>query len=105
MVFSHSLDDLEIGHFFQAGEYGILIGIVNLLAAGVVIAALHVADFEGTGKMLLQERDVFEEKLLLQILGAGGDDDALAGLQGRNKVGEGFSGAGAGFDDQVAFIG
>ena len=54
--------------------------------------------------MLLQERNVLEEELLLQVLGAGGDDDALAGEDGGDEIGERFAGAGAGFDDQVLAI-
>ena len=54
--------------------------------------------------MLLQERNVLEEKLLLQILGAGGDHDALTRKQRRHQVGESFAGAGARLDDQVALI-
>ena len=56
----------------------------------------------------LQKREVLEEKLFLEVLGAGGDDDALAALAGEAKggeeVGEGFAGAGAGLDDKVAVI-
>ena len=37
-------DDLKIGDFFQAAEHRLLFGIVDFLAAGVVGAALHVAD-------------------------------------------------------------
>ena len=39
-------DDLEIGHFLQAGQHRLLFGVVDLLAAGVVVAALHVADLQ-----------------------------------------------------------
>ena len=98
-------DDLEIGDFFQAGEHGLLFGVVDLLPAGVVVAALHVADLERPRKMLLEEGNVLEEELLLQVLGAGGDHDALAGKQRGHQVGERLAGARAGLDDQVALIG
>ena len=71
-------DDFEIGHLFQAGEHGLFFGVVDFLPAGVVIAALHVADFQRPREMLLEKRDVFEKQLLLEILGAGGDHHALA---------------------------
>ena len=71
-------DDLEIGHFLQAVEDGFLVGVVDLLAAGVVVAALHVADLQGAGKMLLEEGDILEKELLLEIFGASGDHDAFA---------------------------
>ena len=37
-------NDLEIGHFFEPGQHRLVLGIVDLLPAGVVVAALHVAD-------------------------------------------------------------
>ncbi len=50
-----------------------------------------------------------EEELLLEVFGAGGDDDALLVLagaaEGWEEIGEGFAGAGAGFDDEVAVVG
>src|SRR5580704_998263 len=55
--------------------------------------------------MLLEERNVLEEKLLLKIFGSGGDDDALAGENGGHEIGEGFAGARAGLDDQVLLFG
>ena len=77
------------------------------MAAKVVGAALHVADFEGAEERL-EERDVFEVELLLEVFGASGKDDALlvlAGVaEGGQKVGEGFAGAGAGFDDEVTLV-
>ena len=72
----------------------------QLVAAEVVGATLHVADPERT-KEGFQEGDVAEKELVLQSLGAGGDDDTLAGAQGRQKVRKGFAGAGTGLDDQV----
>src|ERR1017187_719408 len=98
-------DDLEIGDLFQPGEYRLLIGVVNFLRAGVVIAALHVADLERPRKMLLKERHVLKEELFLQILGAGGDHDALARKQRRDQIGERFSRARAGLDNQMPFFG
>ncbi len=80
-------DGLEIRHFLQTGEHWLLIHVVDFLAAGVVGAAFHVADFEWPRKVLLQERNVLEKELLLQVLGAGGDYDALARKQRWNQVG------------------
>ncbi len=80
---------------------------VELVAAEIVCPPLHVADLERTEKGF-EEGDVFEEELLLQIFGAGGDDDALLALasepQSGQEVGEGLAGAGAGFDDEVTFF-
>ena len=51
----------------------------------------------------LQKRNVFVEELLLQILGAGGNDDALAAVI-REQICEGLAGTGAGLDDQVTLF-
>ena len=55
-------NDLEIGHFFEPVEHRRVLGIVDLLPAGVVIPALHVADLQRPRKVLLQERNVLEER-------------------------------------------
>ena len=96
-------NDLKIGDFFQAFEHRLLFGVVDFLAAGVVGAAFHVAGFQ-CPEVALEERDVLEEELLLEIFRAGGDDDALAGEDRGDEIGERLAGSRAGFDDQVAFI-
>ncbi len=101
-------DGVELRNVVEAGEDGIVAEGVKLLLAEVVGAALHVADSQ-RAEQRFEERDVLEEELLLQIFCAGGDDDALllvAGAAERGeKVGEGFAGAGAGFDDEMALVG
>ncbi len=97
-------NDLEIRDLFQAAQHRLLLGVVDLLAAGVVGAALHVGRAQ-LSHVLLQKGDVLEVELLLQILGAGGDDDAFAGKDGRDQVGQRLAGTGAGLDDQVLFLG
>ena len=54
--------------------------------------------------MLLQKRNVFVKKLLLQVLGAGGDHYALAGKQRGNQIRECFAGARARVHQQVFFL-
>ena len=80
---------------------------VELVAAEVVAAALHVADFQGSEEGF-EERDVFEEELFLEVFGARGNDDALLALaghaEGGKQVGQGFAGTGAGFDYEVALF-
>ena len=44
------------------------------------------------------------EELFLQILGAGRNDDALAGANDGHQVGQRLARAGAGFDDQVTLF-
>ena len=55
--------------------------------------------------MLFEERNVLEEELFLEILGARGDDDALAGENRGNQVRQRLPGARAGLDDQVFLVG
>ncbi len=96
---------MEVGDFFQAVQDRLAIGIVDLLAAGEVGAALHVTDLQRAVEMLLQKRNVFVEKLLLKILGTRRNDHALAGQQRRDEIRERFSGAGARVHKQVLFFG
>jgi hypothetical protein len=53
---------------------------------------------------LFEKWNVFEEKLILEILGSGGNNDALAGLDCRHEIGKSFSCAGARFHDQVSAL-
>ena len=107
VVFSHCGDVVELVDLFEAVEERVVAQGVELVAAEVVAAALHVADLQRAEEGF-EEGDVLEEELLLQVFGAGGDDDALLALageaQGGQKIGEGFAGAGAGFDDEVALV-
>ena len=73
----------------------------QLVAAKVVGTALHVADAQAA-KQRLEKGHIAKKELILQGLGAGGDDDALPRAQCGQQVGEGFAGAGAGFDNQMA---
>ena len=94
-------DDAEVVDLFQPIQHRLVGEVVKLLAAEIIAAPLHVADAQ-LAQVLLQEGDVLEEELLLQGLGAGRDDDALAGADDRQQIGQRFAGAGPGFDDQVA---
>jgi len=87
----------------KPGENGLILQGDQLVAAEVVGAALHIADAQ-VAEQGFEEGNIAEEELVLERLGAGRDDDALAGAQGRKQVGERFAGAGAGLDDQVAML-
>ena len=93
---------------FQSAEHGLVGEVVELLAAQIVVAPLHVTDVElafAVGKKrLFEKRDIFVEELFLQILGSGGNDDALAGTDDGHQVGQRLARAGAGFDDQVTLF-
>ena len=78
VVFSHSRMIWKSATSSRPARIGFLLRVVDLLPAGVVVPALHVADAQGRGEVPLQERNVLEEELLLQVLGAGGDHHARA---------------------------
>ena len=94
--------DVEV-HLFHAGEYRLLFDVVELLPAEVILAALHQGG-ANLGEELLEERNVLEENLLLQVLGAGGDHHALAAADDGHKVGERLARSRACLDDQVLAI-
>src|ERR1019366_1566190 len=66
----------------QPAQHRISGEVVKLLAAQIIVTALHVADAQlalaAGEKRLLQKRDILVEELLLQVLRTGGDDDAFA---------------------------
>ena len=49
-------------------------------------------------------RQIPVKQLFLKILGAGGDDDALAREHRRHQIGEGLTGAGARLADQHTIV-
>ena len=85
---------------FKAGEDGLVLERDQLVAAEVVGAAFHIADAEIADEGF-KEGNVAEVELVLEGLGTGGDNDALAGSQGGKQVGQGLAGAGSGLDDEV----
>ena len=77
---------------------------VELAAAKIVAAALHVADAQ-FAQQSLEKRHVAKEKLVLQGLGSRGNNHALPGAQSRQQVGQSFSGARARFHNQMPSLG
>ena len=89
---------------FEARRNGLVAQGEELAAAEVVGAALHIADAQ-LAEEGFEEGNIAKVELILEGLGSGGDDDALAGAQGGQQVGEGFAGAGARLDDEMAALG
>ncbi len=58
----------------------------------------------GTPERLAQHRHVLAVDLLLQVLGAGGDEHAVPAQDGRHQVGHGLAGARAGLGQQHAAV-
>ncbi len=74
------------------------------MAAKIVGAALHIADAQ-VAEERFEKGDITKIELILEGLGACGDDDALAGTQGGKQIREGLAGAGAGLDNKVPPLG
>ena len=93
---------------FQPAEHRLVGEIKKLFAAEIVVAPFHVADAQLAipfGKQCpLQRGDIFEEELLLQVLGTGGDDDSFSRAHHGQQISQRFAGARARLDDQVALF-
>ena len=76
-------------------------GALEMVVADVVGAALEQRERHRDTQRIAHERQVALEQLVLQRLGAGGDDHLAAVEQRGNEIGEGLAGAGAGFGDQL----
>jgi hypothetical protein len=90
--------------FSQAAQYWPVRQVVKLLPTQIIVASLHVTNRKPGPKCPLQERNIFVEQLLLQVLGASRDDHALAGADRGHEIGQRFSGSRASFHDQVTFL-
>ena len=87
VVRSHCGYVVELVDLFEAVEKGVAAEGVELVLAEVVAAAFHVADSE-RAEDGFEEGNVLEVELLLEVFGAGGDDDALLVLAGEPESGE-----------------
>src|SRR5581483_3881413 len=73
--------------FFEAAQNRLAGQVVELLAAQIIVAPFHVADAQPASafwkERLLEKWHVLMKELLLQIFGAGRDDDPFAGTNDR----------------------
>ncbi len=74
----------------------------------IVVPSLHHRRAKLCRQRLLKKRNVFVHQLLLQVLGAGGDDDARAAAARRgdrgNEISERLAGPRSRFDDQMMLL-
>ena len=78
--------------------------LIEAMQAEIVRAPFHAGRAERHAERRSQRRDVLEVDLLLKVLGAGGDQDALPAEDGRDQVGERLARAGARFREQHAAV-
>ena len=88
-------------HFVDALQHRLPVHLVHLLTAQKIGAALHQRGFQVGSEMLLQERDVFLEELLLQRFRGRRNDHAPSAANRGQKVSQRLARAGAGFDQGV----
>src|SRR3989304_3819698 len=88
----------------QALEHRLVLEVVEFLPAEEVRPALHVAGADFGVEVLLQKRDVLEEKLLLEGFRPRRDDHLAAAAQRGDEIGKRFTCAGARFDDEMLFL-
>ena len=69
--------------------------------AQIIVSAFQVCRADRPSEDGFEQRNVFVENLILKRFGAGGDQNAPAMQQRGQQVGDGFSGPGPGFDDDV----
>jgi hypothetical protein len=86
-----ALDRAEERDLVQPAEAARLAERAEAHEAEVVSPALHHRHVQVAAERPREQRDVLGEELLLQVLGAGGDDHAAAQLHRRQQVGEGLA--------------
>ena len=70
----------------------------------IVRSALHQRRAERNIQRLAKRGEILEENLFLEVLGAGGNEDALATEDGRDQVRQRLPRSRAGFHDQVTLF-
>src|ERR1700685_1165865 len=101
-------DGAIVLNLLQAAQHGLAGQVVELLAAQIVVAPLHVADIQApltVGKQrLLQKRNILVKELLLQVLSARRNNHALAGTNYGDKIRERLTRASTRLDDEMTFF-
>src|SRR5207249_3534738 len=95
-----SLDDRQV--YVVNGGSDPFVQLIEFVEAQVIGATLHVGGGERDAERLAQHGNILEKNLLLQILRAGRDEDALSAQDRGDQIGERLARAGARFGQQHA---
>ncbi len=95
----------QVAHVVARGHAAILQRALEMVVAHVVGAALEQRHRHGRLQRGPHGGNVAQEQLVLQVLGAGGDDGLAAPQQGRHQVGESLARARTRFGDQGLLFG
>ncbi len=98
------VDQLDDAGVLARVDRGALLQRVEAVEAQVVPASFHIGRGERHAKRLAQDGEILEVDLLLEVLRAGGNEDALPAENRRNQVRERLSCARAGFGEQNAAL-
>ncbi len=93
-------DPGKVPRILARGQPAVGGGALQMMVADIVRAALEQRERDRELQRIANERQVALEQLVLQRLGAGGDDHLAAVEQRGNEIREGLARAGAGFGDQ-----
>ena len=94
------MDRLQLADLLTVAEMAFAARLFEAMQAKVIGAALEQGRGQGRAEHAAHTRQIAMEQLVLQRLGAGGDDHALARDHCRHQVGKGLAGAGAGLGNQ-----
>ena len=95
-------DDLDMPGLVPIQETAVGDGIVKVMQADIVGAAFQQGGAHRNFQRFSNRRNIAVIELVLQCLGAGGNDHLAAGTQRRHQIREGLSGAGARLGNQHA---
>ncbi len=98
-------DRLQIDHRLARRQPAIVEIALQVVVAHVVGAALEQRDLRGQPQRIPHRGQIAMEELILQGLGAGGDERLAAVEQRGHQIGDRLAGAGAGLGDQHCVVG
>ena len=97
-------DAAQLGDLLARTQAPAFLGGLPAIVTEIVAAPLQQRDPRRHFQRLAHHRQIPLKQLILQVAGAGRDDDPQSGQQRGHQISVGLAGAGAGFDDQGAAV-
>ncbi len=98
------VDRRDCDRLFARADRGAILQRVEAMQTEIVAASLHVSGRERNAEGFLEDRQVLEEDLFLEVLGAGRDEHPLAAEDRGHEVGERFPGSRPRFGEEHAAV-
>src|SRR5450759_1457489 len=102
--FGEARDPVQMRHVLATGEAPVGERALQVMVTDVIRAALEQSGADRNLQCIAHRGQIAIVELVLQVLGAGGNDDLAAREQRRHQVSKSLAGAGAGFGHQQAFV-